>query len=199
MNKLKELETLVNNTTDKNLIISKIKEIFKEQIEHNTAYDHLILTEEQWNSIDDDFDLDIFKGMLVSVERKGTLNFIHYFNIENMKSIKEKGLLVNYSKKDSDYMPDMGYGIYVIKGDTPYDMDDELAETLYNRYEEDVEVGYVIGTYTGKYLECVYDYTHSSYYLLKEDVTLGMINIINTEYLSYLAKDYFNYLNEDYF
>lgn len=181
-------------------ISSYLFNIFKDQMEENTAYYHLILTEEQFNAIDKDIDFRIFGDILISVRYIGELEFIHYFNLHNIESIKEKGLLVSYSEsgESNGYRPDMGYGIYVINGDVAYEMPDNLAEILFNRYDGNEEVGFVIGIYKGEYLEAINTYHHSGYYVLKDDVTLDMIKQIDSEYLSALAEDYYNYMTLDF-
>lgn len=187
MNKIETLRTM------KNVNSEVVLEIFKDQVENNTMWKHLILTEEQYISLDKEIDLDNLKDILISIKRYGELDFIHYFNVEDMKSIKTEGLLVSYSKSSSDYIPDMGYGIYAIEGKYSHDMPDNIAELLLNRYEGDEIVGYVVGKYNGEYLECVNQASHEGYILLKEDISLESIEDINSDYISALAEDYYNY------
>ena len=209
MNKIKIVNELIKNNNQSEILKDKLKkeevakylfEVFKDQIEENTAYYHLVLSEEQYNSLDKDIDWRIFGDILISVRYFGELEFIHYFDLCNMESIKEKGLLVSYSqKKEDDYRPDMGYGIYVIWGDDAYEMPDNLAETLLNRYDgENEEIGFVVGVYNGEYLEAVNTYHHSGYYVLKSDVTLDMIKEIDSEHISGLAEDYYDYLSWEF-
>lgn len=193
MNKIKKLKNIIeiNNSED---IQKELLKLFSEQIEETTAWIHLILTKEQYEALEKDFDFKVFGDILISVEEVGLVNFIHCFYVENLDSIKKQGLLVAYSSKDPDYIPDMGYGIYVEEGDNAYEISDELAGFLINRYDgEDAEVGYVEGMFTGKYLRCIYGYEHEGYIVLKEDVTLDMINNISSEYISALARDYWEY------
>lgn len=194
MEEILRLKQLLSNNS-KNITTSEALSIFGEQVEETTSWTHLCLTKEQYDKLDDDFDFSIFGDILISVEKEGKVDFIHCFYVENMESIKEKGLLISCSSlKDVDYIPDMGYGIYVEEGSSSYDMSDELAEFLLQRYDyEDAEIGYVEGSYIGKYIECIYGYKHEGYIVLKEDVQLKMINNIDSEYISSLARDYYEY------
>lgn len=103
--------------------------------------------------------------------------------------------MISYSKSNSsnDYIPDMGYGIYVIEGKYPYDMPDNIAELFLSRYKGDENVGYVVGKYKGKYLECINQTSHEGYFLLKEDVSVDSISEVDCEYISALAEYYYNY------
>lgn len=194
MDKIKELKNIIENKDINTNVEVKLLDLFKDQIEKTTAWTHLILTKSQFDELDENFDFRVFGDILISVELDGEINFVHCFYIEDMESIKKEGLLISYSKKYPNYIPDMGYGIYVEEGDDAYEISNELASFLLNRYdEEDAEVGYVEGTYNGKYLECIYGYTHEGYIVLKNDVTLDMINNIDSEYISALASDYYNY------
>lgn len=194
MNKINELKKIINNGDSK--IRNKITEIFKDQIEKTDWSYHLTLTEEQFNALDNIFDFRVFEDILVSVEEEGEIDFVHYFYIEDMDSIKKDGLLISHSGKGR-YIPDMGHGIYVIKGDSAYDATDEVAEYLLERYDrENAEVGYVEGTYNGKYITCVYGSNHEGYIALKENVTPDMIKNIDSDHISALAEDYYDYITE---
>lgn len=211
MKKIKILNEFIKNNNQKeilkdnkrkNEVAKYLSELFKEQTEENTAYNHIILTKEQYDAMSDDIDFRIFGDILISVKYEGELDFIHYFDISNMESIKEKGLLTSYSNSKSNYgyRPDMGYGIYVIQGEFSHDMPDNIAELLLSRYDnEDEEIGYVVGMYNGEYLECINTYSHSGYYVLKEDVSLDMIKEIDSDYISNLAEDYYEYNYLDFY
>lgn len=84
----------------------------------------------------------------------------------------------------------MGYGIYEVESKSIHDVSDEFVEFLSFRYNDEDKVGYVEGTYKGKYLECIYDFAHAGYLLLKEDVTLDMINNIDSDYISKIIQNY---------
>ena len=202
MNKIQKLKEIIKFNNSINLK-DEILKLFHEQIEETTIGMHLILTNEEYETLDtldfDFFDMldDTFDDCIfVSVEETGEIDFVHYCRIEDIDSIKNNGLLVSYSGKGT-YVPDMGHGIYAIESDNAYDATDEIAEYLLEKYyRENAEVGYVVGRYNGRYLTCVHGYRHEGYIALKEDVTLDMIKNIDSEYISGLAEDYYEYITE---
>ena len=194
MNKIKELKELIVSKPNTDLT-DKIKSIFSNQIEETTISLHLTLTKSQYEALGEDFNYHIFKNFLVSVELEGEIDFVHYCYEEDLESIKKNGILLSYSGK-GEYIPDMGHGIYVVESDSAYDVTDEIIEFLVGRYDDrNEEVGYIEGTYKGKYIECIYGYAHEGHIVLKDNVAPDMITNTGTEFLSELAYDYYNYMD----
>lgn len=117
------------------------------------------------------FDIDF-----VCVECYDTLTFRHYAEPQNKESILQKGLL-----KSREYIPDLGVGVYCIKPD-----DITASENLYNYFSDSGTADKLIvveGTYTGKYIYCVYssDLGHEHYIVIPEDIPTANIEIIDED------------------
>lgn len=128
-------------------------------------FSHLVLKEE--TSQEDCLDLIKKHGVdFISVEMSGSFTFYHLTNPDNLGSISQVGLVSN----QSEYISDLGKGIYVVK-----DGDEEGEQHLLDYIESHDDVDrwlFVKGKYEGLFTKCIYGEGHIGYYVLKEDVSI---------------------------
>lgn len=107
-----------------------------------------------------------------SYRKTGHLIWIHVTATNNIPSILEKGLLKGEGH--------LGEGVYLCTFEYAWSLK-SFMELVYNAYlsSPNADFSFVIGTYEGEYLECVYgDAGHTGYYLVEQDISKE--NIIGT-------------------
>lgn len=129
---------------------------------------HLVVTENQLEKLEEkNIDLDFIADQLVidfiSVEKQDNINFLHIASVESLEFIEKNGL--KEEKDGSDWIPDLGSGVYVIE---ERNIDAMISLQDYMSEDSRDEILIVIGQYIGKYTECIYGEGHKGYLALKE-------------------------------
>lgn len=156
-------------------------------INDDPMFKHLILSEEEFENINNDLGIDTFafkNGIdFISVRYNGEIDFIHYTSIDNKESIEEKGLI----QIDNQWIMDLGRGTYVIE-----DNDDVAEDNLYTYFEEkddDDEVLKIEGVYKGEYIKCEYGIGHEGYIVISNNIPPSDIFCEETTY----GEEFFNF------
>ena len=128
----------------------------------------LSLSKEEYDEIDNSIGIEVFCKQhdisFITIKYNKTINFIHYSDVDNEEDIKRLGLI----NVDSDWVPDLGLGIYVIE-EKDIDALDNLMD-YFGEKDDEEELLKVTGTYTGPYEECIYGEGHEGYILIPHDV-----------------------------
>lgn len=120
-------------------------------------------------------------------EENGNLKFIHVADIGKSSFIYTNGLKIT-----SGYIPDLGEGIYCIEdSDTNINALDNL-KAYFECYNQDSPFLEVRGTYTGKYIKCIYGNSHEGYIVLT-DVNKIKIESIEEKSLCTIFKKLYEF------
>lgn len=121
------------------------------------------------------------------IEKTGHIKFIHLAGLESLSFIKANGLIPM-----SDYIPDLGVGIYCIEdSETNIDALDNL-KGLHDCYEPTSRYLEVRGEYNGKYIECIYGNSHEGFIVLL-DVSDIKITSVAEKSLAEIFEKLYNF------
>lgn len=105
----------------------------------------------------------------ISKVEEGTISFVHVSRPEHLLSIQNYGLLA------SEYVGDLGAGIYLIEEDDSV-ATENLMDYLESLCKEGETLLIVKGTYHGTYTRCLYGEGHEGYVVVKETVLSDCIS-----------------------
>lgn len=115
------------------------------------------------------------KVNFICIQDQRKINFIHITSVDNLEFINNNGLT------SSGHVGDLGPGIYLVEFN-----DIHAIENVKNYISLDTNeyILKITGTYTGKFIQCIYDKTneHLGYVVTAEDIPLE--NISNVEVIA---------------
>lgn len=106
---------------------------------------------------------ELYKVDFISVKLETEIDFMHLTSPRNKSSIERLGLIMG----DSDYMPDLGKGVYVIDIYSEKGFEN-LKDFVVDKDEDDLLI--VEGCYKGEIELCVYGEGHEGYIVINDDI-----------------------------
>lgn len=106
---------------------------------------------------------ELYKVDFISVKLKTEVDFIHLTSPKNKSSIEKLGLIMG----DSDYIPDLGKGVYVIDIYSEQGFEN-LKDFVVDKEEEELLI--VEGCHRGEIELCVYGEGHEGYIVISDDI-----------------------------
>lgn len=110
----------------------------------------------------------------VSVQKTGTIRFLHVTDVKNEDSVTMGGLVTD----DGNWEGDLGSGIYVIEKGNGDALDNLKTFVADNSNGDSLLL--VNGTYSGRYLYCIYGGQNKGFVLLQDNVPNTNIHATTT-------------------